>query len=202
MYFKDFTAIYLSLGIVIGALGAPVETNMLMEARSGSTTASEIDSQKLDGATVHWYESREMESRSPSLGTNSIDPRKLPSLSPYNTPHNVDQTPAVRPTRSVFRVSFEEGTQEAQIGGIVITQHAHSLVETAADHWDLGDIRIYTESYPNVPSNWDRATIQAKEFKFKVLGGRCGETGAGCEGKIHLGGVSELRDIHGDVLPT
>ncbi|KAJ3878883.1 hypothetical protein F5051DRAFT_439284 [Lentinula edodes] len=202
MYFKDFAAIYLSLGIVISALGAPVETTMLMEARSGSAAASEIDSQKLDGATVRWDESREMESRSPSLGANSIDPRKLPSLSPYNTPHNVDQTPAVRPTRSVFRVSFEEGTQEAQLGGIMIAQRAHSFVETAADQWRLGDITIGTEHYPNVPSDWDRATIEAKEFKFKVVGGPCGETGAGCEGKIHLGGVSELRDIHGDVVAT
>ncbi|KAJ4482786.1 hypothetical protein C8J55DRAFT_43365 [Lentinula edodes] len=199
---SDFTAIYLSLGIVIGALGAPVETTMLMEARSGSAAASKIDSQELDGATVRWDERREMESRSPSLGANSIDPRKFPSLSPYNTPHNVDQTPAVMPTRSAFRVSFEEGTQEAQLGGIMIAQRAHSFVETAADQWRLGDIRIRTEHYPNVPSDWDRATIEAKEFKFKVVGGPCGETGAGCGGKIHLGGVSELRDIHGDVVAT
>ncbi|KAJ3852490.1 hypothetical protein EV368DRAFT_82477 [Lentinula lateritia] len=194
---------YLSLGIVIGALGAPVETTLLMEARSNSTKASEIGPRKLDGATFRWNESREIESHSSSLGTNSIDPRKLPSLSPYNTPHNVDQTPVPRLTQSTFRVLFEEGVQEAQLGGIMIGQRAHEFVETAADHWRLGNMTIRIQIYPNVPSDWDRATIEAKEFKFEVLGGPCGEdTGAGCKGKIHLGGVSELKDVHGDVVAS
>ncbi|KAJ3996616.1 hypothetical protein F5050DRAFT_76402 [Lentinula boryana] len=172
------TTAFLLFGIITSALGAPTG-NANVNVIKGRTTA------------IH-TSARAVEDRTISKDACSFDRGKKTIAARYRPDSPVQ---AVTPP-TAFHVSFDDAG-ECTEEGLWIVNEARTLVAKAGDYWRLGQVSIHYVDYPHIHPGWERDEIIATEFNFNVIGGHCEPK---CEGKVHLGGTSELKNAQGQII--
>ncbi|KAJ3985438.1 hypothetical protein F5890DRAFT_1153750 [Lentinula detonsa] len=174
------TTAFLLFGIITSALGAPTG-NVNVNVINGRTTAIDTSARAVDDCTIS------MAACSSHRGKKTIAARYRPE-SPVQ---------AVTPP-TTFRISFD-GAGQYTLAGALIRDDARTLVAKAGDHWGLGQVSTEFVDYPYIHSDWDGDEIRAMKFNFNVIGGHCEPK---CEGKVHPGGTSELKDAQGRIIAS
>ncbi|KAJ3734065.1 hypothetical protein DFJ43DRAFT_1066034 [Lentinula guzmanii] len=197
------TTAFLLFGIITSALGAPTG-NVNVNVINGRTTAIDTSARAVSylGPNIrclfiHTQPTSlllQVEDCTISIAACSFDRGKKTIAARYRPESPVQ---AVTPP-TTFHISFDNAGQYT-LAGLLIKEDVRTLVAKAGDHWRLGQVSTEFVDYPYIHSDWDRDEIRAMKFNFNVIGGHCEPK---CEGKVHPGGTSELKDAQGRTIAS